>query len=99
MNMHRTHSLALAALAAALTLSALACRPETNAPATAAPEVVTVEVTRLVAPGETAAPPLPIATVAATAEVAPPPAVVTVEVTRPALGTACLLYTSDAADE
>ncbi|MBP6786601.1 MAG: PhnD/SsuA/transferrin family substrate-binding protein [Candidatus Promineofilum sp.] len=88
MNMHRTHSLALAALAAALTLSALACRPETNAPATAAPEVVTVEVTRLVAPGETAAPPLPIATVAATAEVAPPPAVVTVEVTRPALGTA-----------
>ena len=56
MNMHRTHSLALAALAAALTLSALACRPETNAPATAASEVVTVEVTRLVAPGETAAP-------------------------------------------
>ena len=54
MNMHRTHFLALAALAAALTLSALACRPETNAPATAASEVVTVEVTRLVAPGETA---------------------------------------------
>ena len=49
MNMHRTRFLALVTLAVALTLPAFACRPEAAAPGTATPEVVTVEVTRLVA--------------------------------------------------
>ena len=100
MNMHRTRTLTLAALAAALTLSAVACGPQANAPATTTPQLVAVEVTRLVGPGESAAtdatdvPPAATTTTAAitaTAEAtAPPdaPAVVTVEVTRPALGTA-----------
>ena len=102
MNMHRTRFLALVTLAVALTLPAFACRPEAAAPGTATPEVVTVEVTRLV---DTNVAPAVVATgtgdalgaadasaaVSATAEATAPPeaaAVVTVEVTRPALGTA-----------
>jgi phosphonate transport system substrate-binding protein len=107
MNMHRTQLLALAPLAAALMALSVACGSPANAPATASPQVVTVEVTRLVTPEEGAATLAPDvssasatpaaldanagAAVAATAEPTTPPdapAVVTVEVTRPALGTA-----------
>ena len=99
MNMHRrTPTVVFAFLTTAAILSAFACRPETVAPATSVLAVVTVEVTRLVAPAEapvTDAAAIPATASAAVASTAiattaplPLPVEVTVEVTRPPLGTA-----------
>ncbi len=93
---HRARITFFALLTAAAALTSFACRPEAVAPATGAPEVVTVEVTRLVVADEAPAtgaaiPATASAAVAATATTAAPPPVqveVTVEVTRPPLGTA-----------
>jgi len=71
MNMHRTRIFALASLAAALTMSAMACGPQANAPVTTTPQLVTVEVTRLVDAGQSAP------------TVAPAPIAAPTEPTRP----------------